>query len=81
MRALNITAMILIIVGAINWGLVGLFRLDLVRLIFGGELGTVSALSAIIYILVGIAGVYGIYLLKPLMDTSSRSHTSNAPGE
>jgi len=80
MRALNIAAMILIIVGAINWGLVGLFRLDLVRLIFGGDLGPVSALSAIIYILVGIAGVYGIYLLKPLMD-GSKTHRNAPAGE
>lgn len=70
MKTVNVIAQILIVVGAINWGLVGLLNFDLVRAIFGGELGTVSGLSAIVYILVGLAGLYGLYLLKPLMDGS-----------
>jgi uncharacterized protein len=47
-------AMILIIVGGLNWGLVGLFKFDLVAAIFGD----MSALSRIVYSLVGIAAVY-----------------------
>lgn len=49
------TALILMIIGAINWGLIGLFRLNLVDAIFG----EMSLLSRIIYVLVGIAGLYG----------------------
>jgi uncharacterized membrane protein YuzA (DUF378 family) len=61
MRGLNTVdwvAIVLVIVGAINWGLVGLFDFNLVDSIFGAG----SALSRIIYTLVGLAGLYTIYL-------------------
>lgn len=54
------TALILIIIGAINWGLIGLFQFDLVASIFGGQ---AAWLSRIIYTLVGLAGLYAISLL------------------
>lgn len=58
---LNKFALALVIVGAINWLLVGLFEFDLVSTIFGGEaMRDSSALSRIIYALVGIAGLYCI---------------------
>ncbi len=50
-------AFILVIIGAINWGLVGLFGLDLVALIFG----SIAVLQKIVYILVGLAGLYILY--------------------
>ena len=53
-------ALILMIIGAINWGLIGLLRLDLVAAIFGGQN---ALLSRIIYTLVGLAGLYSISLL------------------
>jgi len=53
-------ALLLVIIGAINWGLIGLFQFDLVASLFGGQ---ASLLSRIIYSLVGIAGVYCITLL------------------
>ena len=53
-------ALILVIIGAINWLLVGLFQFDLVATIFGGQ---VSMLSRIIYILVGLSGIWCIKLL------------------
>jgi hypothetical protein len=65
-KALNLIALVLLIVGGLNWGLVGLFHFDLVAALFGGELGPRSALSNLIYILIGLAALYGIYLLKPL---------------
>jgi uncharacterized protein len=68
MRALNIIALILVIVGAVNWGLVGLVDFNLVSAIFGAD----TALSNIIYLLVGIAGIYCIYLIKVVMDTPHR---------
>lgn len=55
MKYLNIVAFVLVIIGAINWGLVGLLGLDLVATIFGPG----SSLSRIVYVLVGLAGVYG----------------------
>lgn len=48
-------ALVLVIVGALNWGLISLFQLDLVATIFGGSS---SVLSRIVYGLVGIAGIY-----------------------
>lgn len=53
-------ALLLVIIGAINWGLIGLFNFDLVAAIFGGQS---SLLSRIIYSLVGLAGLYSITFL------------------
>ena len=57
---LNIVAMILVIIGAINWGLIGFFQFDLVAAIFGGQSAVVSR---IIYALVGLAGLWCIMLV------------------
>lgn len=56
MRILNCTALTLVIVGALNWLLIGLFKFNLVDSIFG----ELSILSRIIYILVGICGLWVI---------------------
>jgi uncharacterized membrane protein YuzA (DUF378 family) len=58
MRQLDVLATTLLIVGALNWGLVGLARFDLVAALFGMHFGETSALTSVIYGLVGIAGVY-----------------------
>ena len=52
-------ALVLTIIGAVNWGLVGIFNFNLVDAIFG----TMSVISRIIYILVGISGLWAIKLL------------------
>jgi len=57
MRILRITAFILTVIGAINWGLVGFFGLDLVA----GFLGDMSAISRTIYILIGLSGLYSLF--------------------
>lgn len=56
MRALDVTALLLVVIGAINWGLIGFFQFDLVSALFG----EMSALTRIIFSLVGIAGLYAI---------------------
>lgn len=56
MKALNIITLALVIIGALNWGLIGFFQFNLVDMLFG--VGTV--LSRIVYGLVGIAGLYAI---------------------
>ena len=56
---LSLLATILIVIGALNWGLVGLFQLDLVALIFGN----MSLLARVVYVLVGVAGVYSLLKL------------------
>ena len=53
-------SLILLIIGALNWGLIGIFQFDVVAAIFGG-MSTVVA--RIIYTLVGLAGIWGISLL------------------
>lgn len=53
-------ALLLVIIGAINWGLVGIFQFDLVASIFGGQ---AAVISRIIYTLVGAAGLWCISLL------------------
>jgi len=59
MKTLNILAGTLVIVGALNWGLVALAEFDLVATIFGGmEFGETNALSRIVYGLVGLSGVW-----------------------
>lgn len=59
MKVIDTIALALIIIGAINWGLIGLFKFNLVDTLFG----TMSALSRIIYTLVGVSGLWGIKLL------------------
>ena len=59
MKVIDTIALILIIIGAINWGFIGIFNFNLVDTLFG----TMSVLSQIIYTLVGISGLLGIKLL------------------
>ena len=73
MQALNVITMILLIVGGLNWGLVGLFNFDLVAALFGGTAGTYSVLSRIVYVIVGLAALYGFALLAPLTGRSTSS--------
>ena len=59
MKVIDTIALVLIIIGAINWGLVGIFNFNSVDAIFGA----MSIISRIIYILVGISGLWAIKLL------------------
>jgi uncharacterized membrane protein YuzA (DUF378 family) len=58
--ALDRIALVLVIIGALNWLLVGLFKYDLVASLFGGP---AMLLSRVIYTLVGIAGIWAITML------------------
>ncbi len=53
-------ALILVIIGALEWGLIGLFQFDLVATLFGGA---DSVISRIVYTVVGLAGIYAIKFL------------------
>ena len=64
MKALNGIALTLVIIGAINWLLVRLFKFNLVDAIFG----SLSVLTRIIYIIVGIAGLWSIAFYSKLSD-------------
>jgi uncharacterized membrane protein YuzA (DUF378 family) len=69
MKAINILTLLLIIVGGINWGLVGLFQFDLVAAIFGGE---DAALARIVYILVGVSALWQLYPLVRATQSGER---------
>lgn len=56
MRTLDTLALILVVIGAVNWGLIGFFRFDLVAALFGD----MSGFSRVVYSLVGLAGLYAI---------------------
>jgi uncharacterized membrane protein YuzA (DUF378 family) len=62
MKVLDAIAVILLIVGGLNWGLVGVASFDLVAAIFGN----MSVLSRIVYILVGLAAIYQIFGWKSM---------------
>ena len=63
MNIVQKTALVFTIIGAINWGLIGLFNYNLVESLFG-----TSMFSAIIYMIVGIAGIINIMLLFTDLD-------------
>lgn len=66
MKQLDVLATVLVVVGALNWGLVGLARFDLVATLFGLQFGETSPLTSIVYGLVGLAGLYQAAAFKGL---------------
>lgn len=75
MYGLNALALLLIIIGGINWGLIGLFDFNLVAALFGAG----SILSRLVYILVGLAALYSIYLFKPVREGTRHRPTAARP--
>lgn len=69
MKTIQIIALTLTVIGALNWGLVGLFDYDLVAGIFGGSH---TMISRTIYTIIGIAGLINIKLLFNLFDEADR---------
>ena len=77
MKRLNAAAAILTIVGGLNWGLVGLFKFDLVAAVFGGmQFGEVNIASRVVYALVGLSAAYLASQLRTLIGTSEPTPTS-----
>ncbi|MBE0448039.1 MAG: DUF378 domain-containing protein [Actinobacteria bacterium] len=68
---LDWTALVLVIIGAINWGLIGFFGFDLVAAIFGGG-DTFATGSRIVFAIVGLAGLYTIYSLTKVGRMQAR---------
>ncbi len=56
MKTLDYIALVLVVIGAVNWGLIGFFSFDLVKAIFGD----MTVVSRIIYALVGVSGLYAL---------------------
>jgi uncharacterized protein len=74
MKVVNVIALILIIIGALNWGLWGFFQFDLVAWLFGGHY---SWFSRLIYALVGLAGVWGLSFFGKCSALNCKSSNSN----
>ena len=75
MRTLDTIAAILLVVGGLNWGLVGAFRFDLVAALFG----EMSPLSRFVYILVGLAALYHLLQWRAIHRRwSETTHTARA---
>ena len=60
MKAINFIALILILAGALNWGLWGFFQFDIVAEIFGGN---TTWLARLVYAIIGLSGVWGLSFL------------------
>ncbi len=67
MRKLDGLALVLVIVGALNWGLVAVAEFDLVATIFGMDFGETNALSRVVYGLVGVSGLWTAARLGALL--------------
>ena len=74
LKAPDLIALVLVIVGALNWALVGLFEFDLVATITGDDFGETNIISRIIYLLVGAAGLWLLSLVaRGLGDERARA--------
>ena len=60
MRSLNLLTLVLLIVGGLNWGLVGAFHFDLVATLFGGQ---DALLSRVVYVVVGLSALWQVVAL------------------
>ncbi|WAT15749.1 DUF378 domain-containing protein [Xanthomonas fragariae] len=73
MKAINLITLVLLIVGGLNWGLIGLFQLDLVAALFGGQ---DAPLSRVVYTLVGICALWQLVPLFRNNHSPTEHHTS-----
>lgn len=76
MKTLDLVARALLVVGGLNWGLVGIFRFDLVAALVGRHFGETSLVSSVIYFLVGLAAIYELLTWKAVQR---RQHGSYSP--
>ena len=70
MKIVNILTLVLVIIGAVNWGLVGFFQFDLVAALFGGQQ---AALARIVYVLVGLSGLYQLVPLISALSSGAKN--------
>jgi len=78
MKQIDVVAAILVVVGALNWGLVAVARFDLVAALFGMRFGEVSTLSAAVYGLVALAGAYQALFWKRVQGRRAHPATLHA---
>jgi uncharacterized membrane protein YuzA (DUF378 family) len=78
MRKLDVAALILVIVGALNWGLVALGEFDLVAKIFGLEFGETNAITRVVYGLVGLSGIWVAARFAAILGRSREAQVAHA---
>jgi len=76
MKTIDVIAGVLLVVGGLNWGLVGAAHFDLVATIFGMRFGETSSLSSVVYILVGLAALYQAVSFKAIQGRWSHASAS-----
>ena len=67
MSVVNAVTFALVLVGALNWGLVGVAQFDLVATLFGLSFGQVSPITSVIYSLVGLSAIYQLFTFKSVV--------------
>lgn len=72
MKALNVIALTLLVIGGLNWGLVGFLDFNLVSTLFGID----SILSNAVYIIVGLSAIYCAVVLKPETKEAMRTRSA-----
>ncbi|UCD95409.1 MAG: DUF378 domain-containing protein [Candidatus Zixiibacteriota bacterium] len=75
MKTLDVIVAILLVIGGLNWGLIGVFRFDVVAAIFG-DMGVITR---IIYILVGVCAIYRLILWKSIQSRCGKSPSAPHP--
>jgi uncharacterized membrane protein YuzA (DUF378 family) len=78
MKLIDVIAAVLVVVGALNWGLVAVARFDLVAALFGLSFGEVSGVTAVVYGLVGVAGLYQALFWKRVQSRWMQPATRHA---
>ena len=72
MSVVNAVTFTLVIVGALNWGLVGIARFDLVATLFGMSFGQVSGITSVLYTAVGLSALYQAFFFKNAITAGVR---------
>jgi uncharacterized protein len=73
-KPMDLAALVLVIVGAVNWALIGLFEFDLVATLTGSDFGETNIVSRVVYILVGAAGLWLLSLVARGVDSETARH-------
>lgn len=74
MKTLDVIALVLLIVGGLNWLLVGIFQFDLVATLFGGQ---AAIISRIVYVLVGISAIYCLKFFGLISTQPEKKNDNN----
>jgi len=75
MKTLDVVAAVLLVVGGLNWGLVGIAHFDLVAAIFGMKFGETSVISSVVYALVGLSALYQAVSFKVIQHRWAHEST------